>query len=133
MERKERIKELHAAGFNCAQSTLTACADLTGLDRETGLAIAGGFGGGVRCGEICGALSGAVMAIGLCCRHTTPNAPEEKEQISALAAEACERFRGEFGCVACRDLIEKFGGKDMCENFMVFSAELASAMIERNK
>ena len=73
------------------------------------------------------------MALGLCCPHTTPNAPEEKERISVQAAEACERFREKFGCLTCRDLIAKYGGKDMCETFMQYSAELASDIIEKNK
>lgn len=133
MDRREIVKELHAQGFNCAQSSLGACADLTGLDRNTSLAIAGGFGGGLRCGEVCGALSGAVMAIGLCCPHTSTNAPEEKARVSEQAAEACERFRGRFGCLTCRDLLEKYGGKEMCETFMEYSAELASDIIEKNK
>lgn len=133
MKVKEMVQELHGQGFNCAQVVLTACEEKTGLDRKLALAIAGGFGGGLRAGEVCGALSGAVMALGLCCPHTTPNAPEEKERISAQAAEACERFRGEFGCLTCRELVEKYGGKDMCETFMAYSTELASDIIEKNK
>ena len=133
MDKKDLIKDLHGQGYNCAQAVLTACAEHTGLDRNCGLAIAGGFGGGLRAGEVCGALSGAVMALGLCCPHTTPNAPEEKERISAQSAEACERFKGEFGCLTCRDLLEKYGGREMCESFMLYSAELASDIIEKNK
>ena len=133
MDKKDMIKELHGQGFNCAQTVLTACEEETGLDRSCGLAIAGGFGGGLRAGEVCGAVSGAVMALGLCCPHTTPNAPEEKQRISVLSAEVCKSFRNEFGCLTCRDLLKKYGGREMCEKFMEFSAELASDMIEKNK
>ena len=130
---KEQIKELHDQGFNCAQTVLTACAEYTGLDRSTGLAIAGGFGGGLRAGEVCGAISGAAMALGLCCPHTTPDSPEEKARISAQAAELCKRFRVEFDCLTCRELLKKYGGKGMCVRFMEYSAELASDIIEKNK
>ena len=133
MDKKAMIKELHGQGFNCAQSVLAACAEYTGLDRNLGLAIAGGFGGGLRAGEVCGAVSGAAMALGLCCPHTTPDAPEEKARISAQSAELCNRFREEFGCLTCRDLLQKYGGKDMCVRFMEYCAELASDIIEKNK
>jgi len=38
----------------------------SGLDRETGLKVAGAFGAGMaRMGETCGAVTGAFMVIGL--------------------------------------------------------------------
>ena len=65
MSVQEESLRLHACGYNCAQSVLAALGSYTGLDEKTALSISGGFGGGVRCGEICGAASGAVMALGL--------------------------------------------------------------------
>ena len=53
-------------GFNCAQAIFTAYCDELGLDEETALKIACGFGAGMgRLQETCGAVSGAYLAIGL--------------------------------------------------------------------
>ena len=65
MSVQEESLRLHSCGYNCAQSVLAALGSYTGLNEKTALAVSGGFGGGVRCGEICGAASGAVMALGL--------------------------------------------------------------------
>ena len=60
---KQEATRLHESGHNCAQSVFCSCREYTGVDDKIALAVSGGFGGGVRCGEICGALTGAVMAI----------------------------------------------------------------------
>ena len=46
---------LHMDGYNCAQAVLASAGKLTGLDEAEALAIAAGFGGGLRCGEVCAA------------------------------------------------------------------------------
>jgi C_GCAxxG_C_C family probable redox protein len=52
--------------FNCAQAILSTYAPKYGLDADTALKIATGFGGGMaRFGRTCGAVSGAYMTIGL--------------------------------------------------------------------
>ena len=53
-------------GFNCAQSVVYAFCDDLGLNGETALKIACGFGGGMgRNEEVCGAVSGGILAIGM--------------------------------------------------------------------
>ena len=46
------------AGFNCAQSVLSAFAEDLGLKEETSLLLASAFGGGMRMAATCGALTG---------------------------------------------------------------------------
>jgi C_GCAxxG_C_C family probable redox protein len=70
----EKSVELHGKDLNCAQSVLGACSEFTGIDENLSNAVALGFGGGVRAGEVCGSISGAVMAIGKYC--TDRNYPE---------------------------------------------------------
>ena len=48
-----KVHELHSQGFNCAQVVAYFCCDFNGADREAALAAMGGFGGGLRCGEVC--------------------------------------------------------------------------------
>ena len=93
---KEDASSLHSKGCNCAQCVLGACGKYGGLDTETALAIASGFGGGVRSGEICGAISGAVMAIGLL--------EKDKKNTAVLTRQCVEKFLQTYGCVRCQDL-----------------------------
>ena len=99
MGAKEKATELHERGFNCAQSVLGALGEYTGLDENTAMALAGGFGGGVRCGEICGAVSGGGMALGL----AFPPA-ENGNKISAMARSYTAEFQQKYGCIRCLDL-----------------------------
>ncbi len=101
----------HQMGCNCAQSVLAACGKYTGLDRDTALSIAAGFGGGVRSGEICGAISGAVMAIGL--------VEQDKRKVAALARDCLESFRRDFGCVRCLELKQN---RVSCDDLIAYGA-----------
>lgn len=123
MGAKEKATVLHENGFNCAQSVLGALGSYTGLDEQTALSIAGGFGGGVSCGEICGAVSGAVMALGLV--HPCSD-PASRQIVRKKAAEFTRVFRGNFGCIRCVDL--KRDGKP-CPVLIEYAAELAEKML----
>ncbi len=127
---KDKAAALHQAGFNCAQSVLGALEDKTGLDRDTAMALAAGFGGGVRCGEICGAVSGSVMAIGLCAPFTEPENAEAKNRIAELTKEFDAKFVDNFGCVRCVELKRSGHG---CPELIAYAAELAEKMIDHNK
>jgi C_GCAxxG_C_C family probable redox protein len=79
-----------------------------GLDRESALRIAGGFGGGMgRLGEVCGAVSGAFMVIGLKYGKSHPDNDESetKEKAYALVYEFADRFRAHHGSILCRELL----------------------------
>jgi len=96
----------HRAGYNCAQSTLSAFAEAFGLPLESAFRIAAPFGGGIgRQGEVGGAASGALMALGLCFCGVT-GGKDEKEAMYVVAAEFLRRFEARTGAVRCRDLIQ---------------------------
>ena len=46
-DRSEEAKNNFLAGMNCAQAVLCAFADRCGLDRDTALKLASGFGAGL--------------------------------------------------------------------------------------
>ena len=54
LERCQRAKEFHEKGLNCGQAVLLAFTDVTGLTEQQSMAVASGFGGGLRCGGVCG-------------------------------------------------------------------------------
>ena len=127
MERCRVAMEYHEKGFNCAQSVLCACAEYTGLDEKTALAISGGFGGGLRCGEICGAVSGMVMAVGMCCQYNDCTDLDTKAKIAELAKYTTGEFSKHYGVLRCVDL--KKAAKP-CAELIEYCAELAEKTIK---
>ena len=130
MSIKETAVEYHGKGYNCSQSVLCSCKDYTGLDEKALLAVSGGFGGGVRCGEICGAVTGGVMAIGLCNPYNDCTDLEAKDRIAALTREFTAKFKSQYGCLRCNDL--KAGECD-CNGLIAFCAQAAEEIINKNK
>lgn len=130
MDIKEKAAGYHDRGFNCAQSVLCACGEYTGLDEKSALAAAGGFGGGVRCGEICGSITSAVMALGLANPYNTEGDTEAKDKIAQLTKRCIKRFQDEFGCIRCVEL-KRSGHR--CDELITFAAGLAEDMILSEK
>lgn len=125
--------DYHSRGFNCAQSVLCALGRYTGLDERTALAVSGGFGGGLRSGEVCGAISGAVMALGVCFPFTDGADQAGKNRVGELARECVERCGRACGAVTCRDLLAREGGKGGCGGFIADCAKIAEKMILDNR
>ena len=130
MGAKEKATALHERGFNCAQSVLGALGEYTGMDETTALALSGGFGGGVRCGEICGAVSGGVMALGLAFPHTDSEDARARTRISALTRDYTGEFAARFGCIRCQDLKRN---QTPCSELIEYAAEQAEIMIKNNQ
>lgn len=120
---KDKAVTLHGEGNNCAQSVLLSAAEYTGMDEKTAAALSAPFGGGMRCGEMCGAVSGALMAVGLCCAG-------DKDQIAALTQELCAEFKDGFGYLRCSDLK---GDRSNCDSYIARAAEIAEEIIKSNK
>ena len=92
-------------GYNCAQSVLGALCEELGLELDTALRLASGFGGGVRCGELCGAVSGAILAIGLKCGYCKKGDMAQKGYCNKKTHEFVEKFREANGSIICRELL----------------------------
>ena len=111
-------------GFSCSQAVLAVFAKDFGLDRDTALKIAQGFGGGISLTDnICGALSGAVMVIGLRYGRTKAEDLAAKDRTYA----AVRTFLSQFA--------ERHGGETSCSGLVGFNlsdpAQFAAAK-ERN-
>ena len=101
-ERCEIAAACHTKGINCGQSVLMPFRDKTGLSEQQSLAVASGFGGGMRCGGICGGISGAVVVLG--CQYPAVDA-ETKKRSTVLTKEFQRRFAEQFGALNCRELL----------------------------
>ncbi len=130
MSVQEESLRLHGCGFNCAQSVLAALGSYTGLDEKTALAVSGGFGGGVRCGEICGAAAGAVMALGLAFPYADGEDSAVKARIAKLTLGLTRDFVNRFGCIRCQDL--KRGGVP-CDELIAWAAGRAEEILKENQ
>ena len=121
---------LHMDGYNCAQSVLASAGKLTGLDKAEALAIAAGFGGGLRCGEICGAVSSAVMALGKCFPYSDSSDHEARVKIGELTRDFCAEFKARFGGLRCEDIV---GDRSHCNEYICAAAELLEKTIKENR
>ena len=106
MDTVELAMERMRSGFNCAQSTFSPYAEALGVDRESALKIASGFGGGIgRMAGTCGVVSGALMALGLKYGAAEAADKETKDRMYALAREFAAKFTERQGSIVCKDLL----------------------------
>lgn len=105
MERCQRAKEYHEKGLNCGQAVLLAFPDVTGLTERQSMAIASGFGGGLRCGGVCGVVNAAAVVLGTAYPATLENGSEGKKRSTQLTQEFQRRFTERFRKLDCHDLL----------------------------
>jgi C_GCAxxG_C_C family probable redox protein len=103
--KEERALQLFRSGYNCAQAVFGVFAEEGGLEMDTALKLANGFGGGVRCGDVCGAVAGAILAIGLRCGFHTDGDFAQKGYCNAKTYEFVTSFKETNGSIVCRDLL----------------------------
>lgn len=106
MNKVETALACFSERFACSQAVLSAFAPDFGLDRDTALRIAGGFGGGMgRMGEVCGAVAGAFMVLGLKYGQAKADDIAAKDKSYAMVREFAERFKSRNGAIRCRELL----------------------------
>ena len=94
-------------GLNCAQSVLYHCAEKAGIDTNTAVKAATGFGGGMgRMQEVCGAVTGGILAINY--RHGRNENEEKKAQDKAYekVRNLFQEFEKENGSCLCKTLLK---------------------------
>ena len=103
------------AGCNCAQAVLLAFHEEVALDETTALRLAAPFGGGFgRQREVCGAVSGGLMGLG-------QKYGDENNRKCGKSQEFLRAFKAEFGCLLCREILEKHQ-KKLCPALINFAA-----------
>jgi C_GCAxxG_C_C family probable redox protein len=92
--------------FNCSQSVFSSYATEYGLDRDTALRLATGFGSGMgRLQNTCGAVSGAFMVLGLKHGMGESGDTEARDKTYQLIREFSNRFQEIHGSIICKDLL----------------------------
>lgn len=97
------VDERFPQNMNCAQTVFSIYANDLGIDEETALKIASGFGGGMACAETCGAITGSYMVIGIKYGHHTSD-PEAKLATKEKIKQFNEKFIAEHGSLICKEL-----------------------------
>jgi C_GCAxxG_C_C family probable redox protein len=93
-------------GYNCAQSVLYSYSDALGLDKNTALEMACGFGAGMgRKGEVCGAVSGGIIVIGAKYGRGDKDDRTATELTYKKTRELMDRFEKKHGTFICRKLL----------------------------
>ena len=143
MTRRERClrgKEFHEKGLNCGQSVLLAFTDMTGFTEEQSMALASGFGGGLRCGGICGVVNAAAVVLGMAYPSTLENGPAGKKRSSELTKAFQQRFTERFRQLNCRELLadrelvgtelaQELGVTQHCRILVVSGVELLDELL----
>ena len=139
-ERCLRAKEYHEKGLNCGQSVLLAFTDVTGFTEEQSMALASGFGGGLRCGGICGVVNAAAVVLGMAYPSTLENGPAGKKRSSELTKAFQQRFTERFRQLNCRELLadrelvgtelaQELGVTQHCRILVVSGVELLDELL----
>jgi len=94
------------SGYNCAQSVLFSFSDDIGIDKNSALKIACGFGAGMgRKGEICGAVTGGIITIGMKYGRGEDNGYDATEKTYLKTRELMDKFEAKYGTCICRELL----------------------------
>lgn len=144
MKKSDIAVQCLASGFNCAQAIFSTYSGELGLQPETALKIAGGFGGGMGLSETCGVVTGAFMLIGL--KYGIVNVEDKvnKRKTKILVQEFTDRFTKMNNSVKCKELLgydirfpeemkivqEKKLFTTICQKLVRDSAEIIEELLE---
>lgn len=144
MNETDKAVKLFDEGYNCSQAILAAFSETLGLDAQTALTLASGFGGGMGgMGGVCGALTGAIMVLGL--KYGSPDASDKttKYEVYQKTRILAEEFKLRTGSLYCRDLLgfdmstdegqlaaKRPGAFHECPQFVRVAAEILEEMLE---
>jgi len=104
--RAEQAKNNFLNGYNCCQSVVLAYCDVIGMDTQTAMSIASGFGGGMaRMREVCGSVSAMCMIAGFISPAANPGNMNERTANYALVQSLAAEFRKENGSIVCKELL----------------------------
>lgn len=145
MSKLDRATAIFNDGFVCSQAILATYGADLGLDTDTALRLAAGFGGGMSwTGKTCGAVTGALMVIGLSSGHVSPDDKASKKETYTMVQNFMRRFEHIHGTVNCTELLGHDLGKPeeykqaidsnliktLCPNFVASAARLLEEMLQ---
>ena len=107
MNTADKAIDKFLTGYNCAQSVLYAHAAEVGIDDESALKAATGFGAGIaQRGEMCGALTGGIMALGFKFGRGNGQDRTATERTYDKAQALIREFEKQHGSTMCLVLVD---------------------------
>ncbi len=144
----DRAYELFKEGYNCSQAVFGAFADELGVDFETAVKLASGFGGGIgRMREVCGTFTGLTMAASMIYGYDDPKDTETKAELYEKIRALADKFREDNGSIICRELLglqqaeksavpeartSEYYQKRPCAELCRYAADLLEEFIKNN-
>ncbi|MBE6889700.1 MAG: C_GCAxxG_C_C family protein [Ruminococcaceae bacterium] len=144
----ERAYELFKEGYNCSQAVFGAFAEELGVDFDTAVKLASGFGGGIgRMREVCGTFTGLTMAASMIYGYNDPKDTETKTELYEKIRALADKFREDNGSIICRELLglqqaeksavpeartSEYYKKRPCAELCRYAAELLEQFINDN-
>lgn len=144
----ERAYKLFKDGYNCSQAVFGAFAEELGVDFDTAVRLASGFGGGIgRMREVCGTFTGLTMAVSMIYGYNDPKDTETKTELYEKIRALADKFREENGSIICRELLglqqaersavpeartSEYYKKRPCAELCRYAAELLEEFIKNN-
>jgi len=144
----ERAYALFKDGYNCSQAVFGAFAEELGVDFDTAVKLASGFGGGIgRMREVCGTFTGLTMVASMIYGYNDPKDTETKTELYEKIRALADRFREDNGSIICRELLglqqaersavpeartSEYYKKRPCAELCRYAAELLEEFIENN-
>ncbi|MBI9092744.1 MAG: C_GCAxxG_C_C family protein [Desulfobacterium sp.] len=105
MENNHPALDYFTEGYSCSEAIAAAYAPTLGLDRQTAVRIATGFGGGMAQGKTCGAITAACMVLGLRESSGVAGDAYSRDKVYLLVQEFSQRFAKRCGGTRCRELL----------------------------
>jgi C_GCAxxG_C_C family probable redox protein len=106
MTKSQRAISKFSGGYNCAQSVFYAFCEDLGMDPNTVLKVATGFGAGLaRNGEVCGAVTGGIMVLGTRYGRGENEDRTATEATYARTRQLMDQFAQKHGTCLCRKLL----------------------------
>ena len=104
--KEDRALATFRSGYNCAQAVLTAYSDDLDFDKNLGLSISCGFGGGMgKLQKTCGAVSGSFMVLSIYNSNLYSDNHERKEKSYSMIQKFSKKFELIHGTTDCKSLI----------------------------
>ena len=144
----DKAYELFKEGYNCSQAVFGAFSEELGVDFDTAVKLASGFGGGIgRMREICGTFTGLTMATSMIYGYDDPNDTETKAELYEKIRALADKFREENGSIICRELLglqqaeksaipeartSEYYKKRPCAELCRYAADLLDEFIKNN-
>lgn len=127
-EHIEKAKQLRNATpmvNNCSQTILRVYAEELGMDENLAAALAGNFGGGMKCGNTCGAITAGLMVLGA-------KGMDSPFVINEFRRRIAENHEGITDCAELLRANAQKGGakKPHCDGMIFEAIELIDEIVE---